>query len=100
MARFKDIRFGNYMLSADQYQFILHEVATITDEESPNHGKEYLRNTSYHATLQQVAAKLTKLQVLAGVREQTTLAELIQLMDTQGKELEHNLLRVINANQE
>lgn len=100
MKPFKGIRFSNYVLSADQYQFILHEVAVISDAESPNHGKEYLRNASYHATLQQVASKLVKIQVLLGVQEQTTLAELINLMDAQGKELEHNLLRVINANQE
>lgn len=100
MERFKGIRFGNYMLSADQYQFILHELATILDEESPNYGKEYLRNATYHATLQQVASKLVKVRALLGVQEQTTLAELIQLLDKQGKELEHNLLRAINANQE
>lgn len=100
MKQFKGTKFGNYMLSADQYQFILHEVATISDAESPNHGKEYLRNASYHATLQQVASKLVKMRALLGVPEQASLAELIKLMDKQGKELEHNLLRVINANQE
>lgn len=100
MKQFKGIRFSNYVLSADQYQFILHEVATNSDTESLNHGKEYLRNATYHTTLQQAASKIVKMQVLLGVQEQTSLAELIWLMDKQGKELEHNLLRVINANQE
>lgn len=100
MKQFNGIRFGKYMLSADQYQFILHGVATISDEESTNYGKEYLRNATYHGTLGQVANKLTKLQVLNGVQASTSMLELLNLMDVQGKELEHNLLRVINANQE
>lgn len=100
MERFKGVRFGNYLLSADEYCFHLSEVAVVTDEDSKNFGKEYLRNTTYHRTLGQVANKLTKLQVLKGVQESTSMLELLNLMDAQGKELEHNLLRFINANQE
>ncbi|QQK88444.1 hypothetical protein [Providencia phage PSTRCR_114] len=100
MKQFKGIRFGNYLLSADDYCFHLSEVAVITNEDSKNFGKEYLRNTTYHSTLEQVANKLTKLQLLKGVQESTSMSELINLMDVQGKELEHNLLRVVHANQE
>lgn len=100
MKQFNGVRFGNYLLSGDEYCFHLSEVAVVTNEDSKNFGKEYLRNTTYHASIQQVASLLAKLQLLKGVQESTGMLELINLMDAQGKELEHNLLRVVNANQE
>ena len=100
MKPFKGIRLGKYILSADEYCFSLSEVAAVTDTDSKNLGKEYLRNTTYHSTLGQVATKLNKIQILRGVQESTSILELINLMDAEGTELEQNLQRIINANQE